>query len=91
MDEIAKDEIAAILRRLYIGKLKALLGVGEIERVALNFELGSPKITAQRKAEAIARRDAVMVEWGERMTELAELESGEAGASFQHSEGNEEK
>ncbi len=73
--EIDRDERAAILRRLRINKLKAELGVGEIERVALNFELGSPQITPRRKAEAIARRDAVMVEWGERMTELQELEN----------------
>lgn len=75
MDEIAKDEIVRILRRLRIGKLKTMLAVGEIERVALNFELGSPQITPQRKTEALARRDAVMIEWAQRMTELQELES----------------
>lgn len=75
MDEIAKNEIVRILRRLRINELKALLGLSEIERVALNFEIDSPQITSERKAEAIARRDAVMIEWAQRMTELTELES----------------
>jgi hypothetical protein len=46
----------------------------------LNFEIDSPQITPQRKLEAIARRDAVMIEWGERMMELAELESSSVAA-----------
>lgn len=83
MDEIAKDEIAAILRRLYISNLKALLGVGEVERAALNFEIDSPQITPQRRAEAIARRDAVMIAWGERITELQQLEGSIAMSDFQ--------
>ncbi len=73
MDEVSKDEIVRIVRRLNIERLQALLGVGEIERVGLNFEIDSPQITPQRKAEAMARRDAVMIEWAQRMTELAEL------------------
>ncbi|HEX3893461.1 MAG TPA: hypothetical protein VHW46_12870 [Terracidiphilus sp.] len=55
--------------------LKALLVVSEMERAALNFEIGSPQITPERKSEAITRRDAVVIEWGRRMTELHELET----------------
>ena len=75
MDEVSKNEVVRLLRRLNIERLRALLGVGEVERAALNFEIDSPQITPQRKAEATSRRDAVMIEWGLRMTELAELES----------------
>ena len=56
-----------------LSNLEARLVVAEIERVGLNFELGSPQITPERRAEAIARRDAVLVEWGETMTKIEEL------------------
>ena len=70
MDEF--DQIRSLLR---IDNLKALLVLSEIERVGLNFEINSSQITPERKAEAIARRDAVMIEWARRMTELQELEN----------------
>jgi hypothetical protein len=53
--------------------LEARLVVAEMERVGLEFELRSPQITPERKAEAIARRDAVLIEWGEIMTKLEDL------------------
>jgi hypothetical protein len=56
-----------------LSNLEALLVVCEIERVGLNFELRSPLITPERRAEAIARRDALLIEWGETMTKLEEL------------------
>jgi hypothetical protein len=56
-----------------LSNLEARLQVSEIERVALNFELRSRQITPERKAEATARRDAVLIEWGEIMTKLEEL------------------
>ena len=69
------DEFDQIRSLLHIDNLKALLVLSEIERVGLNFEINSPQITPERKAEAIARRDAVMIEWARRMTELQELEN----------------
>jgi hypothetical protein len=56
-----------------LSNLEARLQVSEIERVALDFELRSPQITPERKADAIACRDAVLIEWGETMTKLEEL------------------
>ena len=53
-----------------LSSLQARLQVSEIERVALNFELGSPQIAPERKAEATARRDALLIERGETLTKL---------------------
>lgn len=60
-------------RLLRLDNLEALLVLREIERVGLNFEIDSQKITPERKAEAIARRDEVLIEWGETLTELEDL------------------
>jgi len=46
----------------------------------LNFELGFPQITPARKVEAIARRDAVLIEWGEIMMTLT-VATADAGRS----------
>jgi hypothetical protein len=67
------EEIDRIWRILVLDNLEAQLVVHEIERVGLNFEIDSPQVTPERKAEAIARRDTVLIEWGEIMTELEEL------------------
>ncbi|MGO9619728.1 MAG: hypothetical protein ACLPH3_23980 [Terracidiphilus sp.] len=67
------DEIRERQRLMLIDNLEAQLVVRELERVGLNFEIDSPQIVPERKAEAIARRDVVLVEWGEIMTELEEL------------------
>jgi hypothetical protein len=66
-------EIEIAQCQFLVTNLEARLQVSEIERVALNFEIGSPQITLERKAEAIARRDVVLIEWGEIMTRLEEL------------------
>ena len=56
-----------------LSSLEARLVVAEMERVGLEFELRSPQITPERKADAIARRDAVLIEWGGIMTILEDL------------------
>jgi hypothetical protein len=50
--------------------LKAHLALHEIERTALSAEINDSNTTPERRAEAIARRDAALVEWGEIMSEL---------------------
>ena len=39
----------------------------------MNFQIDSPETTPERKMEAIARRDKVLIEWGETLTELEDL------------------
>lgn len=75
------DEIEAVIGKADSKALRMLLihGKGmrlvacEIALFALNFEIDSPQITPMREAEAIHRRDIVVVQWGEIMTELDEL------------------
>jgi hypothetical protein len=67
------DEIKKIRRLLRIDNLEALLILCEIEHAGLNFEIDSPQAAPQRRAEAIAQRDAVIIKWGRIMTELEEL------------------
>lgn len=55
---------------LIIQNLAAILAVQEIELAGLNFAIDSQLSSPEEKAEAIARRDAVIVEWGKTMTEL---------------------
>jgi hypothetical protein len=64
-----------ILRRLLIGAKEARLVACQIALLGLNFEIDSPQTKPMRKAEAIRRRDIVLVQWGEIMTELDELQS----------------
>jgi hypothetical protein len=66
-------EIDRIWRLLRLDNLEALLVLREIERVGLNFQIDSPETTPERKMEAIARRDKVLIEWGETLTELEDL------------------
>jgi hypothetical protein len=66
-------EIDRIWRLLRLDNLEALLVLREIERVGLNFQIDSPETTPERKIEAIARRDKVLIEWGETLTELEDL------------------
>lgn len=65
------DQLRHYLR---LDNLRAMLVLSEIERVGLDFEIDPSQTTPERKAEAIARRDAVMIEWARRITELQELE-----------------
>jgi hypothetical protein len=60
-------------RLLRLDNLEALLVLREIERVELNFQIDSPQITPEQKAKSIARRDEVLIEWGETLTELEDL------------------
>ena len=52
--------------------LKAQLALRELERLALTKEIESPLTTPERKTEAIARRDASLIEWAEIMNELGD-------------------
>ena len=66
-------EMERMRRLLRLDNLEALLVLREIERVGLNFQIDSPETTPERKMEAIARRDKVLIEWGETLTELEDL------------------
>ena len=66
-------EIDRICRLLRLDNLEAQVVLREIERVGLNAQIDSPETTRERRAKAIARRDASLIEWGEIMTELEEL------------------
>ena len=74
-------ETEEIIRRLQISTLKAQLVLREIERVALNAEIDSPHTSPERRMEATARRDISLIEWGEIMTELAEIHGIHADAA----------
>ena len=52
--------------------LKAQLALREMERTALTIEIDSPLTTPERKAQAIARRDASLIEWAEIMNEVGD-------------------
>jgi hypothetical protein len=66
-------EMEKMRRLLRLDNLEALLVLREIERVGLNLEIDSPQITPEQKAKSIARRDEVLIEWGETITELEDL------------------
>jgi hypothetical protein len=66
-------EMERMRRLLRLDNLEALLVLREIERVGLNFEIDSPQITPEQKAKFITRRDEVLIEWGETITELEDL------------------
>jgi hypothetical protein len=66
-------EMDRIWRLLRLDNLEALLVLREIERVGLNFQIDSPQIAPEQKAAAIFRRDQVLIEWGETLTELEDL------------------
>ena len=57
-------EMNRIRRILRIDNLEAQLVLYEIARVGFNAEIDSPQTTPERKAEAIASRDKVLIEWG---------------------------
>ena len=64
------DVYEEMRRKLMLSMLKAQLALREIERVALTDEIERPDTSPERKADAIARRDATIIEWGEIMSEL---------------------
>ena len=53
------NDLEELERRLRLSMLKAQLALREMERTALTIEIDSPLTTPERKAQAIARRDAV--------------------------------
>ena len=72
--EFVIDALEAFLADL----LEARLAVCEMERTLLISQIDSPETTPGRRAEAIARRDAVTVNWGKLMTELCDLRPASA-------------
>jgi hypothetical protein len=77
--ESERDEIDRICRLLWLDNLKAQLMLREIERLGLNAQIDSPDTTPKRRAEAIARRDASLVEWAKLFTELEDLRNSHYG------------
>jgi hypothetical protein len=67
------DEIGEIILRLRINELEAHLVLREIERAALNREIGDPKADDDERYRKTIRRDRTVIEWGEVMTELQDL------------------
>lgn len=63
-------ELEASLRDILRNFFEARLVLCEMRRATANFELGSPFITPEKRAELTKMRDAALVEWGEVMTEL---------------------
>lgn len=69
------EEIDRLHLALLVENLEAHLVALEIERAGLSFEIDSPQTTAERKTEAMERRDEALTEWGKIMTELQDLRS----------------
>jgi hypothetical protein len=67
------DPIGEIILRLKISELEALLVLCEIERLGLNREIEDPETTFCKRSDAERRRDRVIVEWGQIMTQLHDL------------------
>lgn len=71
--QILMDQIGEILLQLKTTELEAQLALREIARIALTHEIEDLEKDPLHKREAELRRDRVLVEWGEIMTELQEL------------------
>ena len=69
---VTMNDLEELERRLRLSMLKAQLALREMERTALTNEIESPLTTPERKAQAIARRDASLIEWAEIMNELGD-------------------
>jgi hypothetical protein len=67
------DEMDDILHRMRVTNLEARRELCEIERIALDREITYPTTSADRRAEAINRRDEVLGEWAEIVSELRVL------------------
>ena len=63
-------------RALLIQNLEAIVAVQEIELAGLNFAIDSLLNSPEEKAEVIARRGTLIVEWGKTMTELEDARAG---------------
>jgi hypothetical protein len=69
---VTVNDLEELERRLRLSMLKAQLALREMERTALTIEIDSPLTTPERKAQAIARRDASLIEWAEIMNEVGD-------------------
>ena len=69
------DDKEEVGRRFLIDNLEALLVALEVERNGRILEIDSPDSTPERRIEATARLDAVLVKWGETLTALKDLRS----------------
>ena len=69
-------DIERIWQALLTEHLEARTVLCEIRLAGLKFEIDSPQTAPGRKAEAVVQRDAVLVEWGEVMTRLADARAG---------------
>jgi hypothetical protein len=58
---------------MQITNLQARRDLCEIERTALDREIKYPTTSADRRAEATNRRDEVLAEWAEIVSELKSL------------------
>lgn len=67
------EAIGEIILRLKISELEAQLALREIERVGLNWVIDDPKTDPDEKYRLELRRERVLIEWGEIMSELQEL------------------
>ena len=72
---VTMNDLEEIECRFRLNTRKAQLALYEAERTALTNEIESPLTTPKRKAEAIARRDAALVEWAEIVNERGGSES----------------
>ncbi len=67
------EAIGEIILRLKISELEAQLALREIERVGLNWVIDDSKTDPDEKYRLELRRERVLIEWGEIMSELQEL------------------
>ena len=67
------DQIADILLKLRIAELEAHVALREIERAGLTRQIDDPGCDPDERDRAILRRERVIIEWGEFMTELHDL------------------
>ena len=67
------DDLEDILHRMRVSNLEARLELREIEAAAYTREIASPLTYATRRAEAIERRDAVLIELSRIRAELDEM------------------
>jgi len=65
--------LAEALRTNLIDQLEARLILCEFRRVGLNSVIDSPFVAPEDRNQAILERGAVLIEWGEVMTQLHEL------------------
>jgi len=75
--DVAVRDIEDAQRRILLDCLEARLVACEVWRASLNFHLESPRLSEWERARAIRDREAAIIEWGEVMTTLEEVRSGD--------------